>query len=82
MSVGSRTAQIDRPLGVPYPPWHAPGSTDKCAPSTGIKRPKEDEIRSWTDAELKVFERRWPTGTKQRADTQTIEQFAQLANAY
>lgn len=38
----------------------------KHDPSIGIKRPKGNEIRAWTDAELTAFERRWPTGTKQR----------------
>jgi integrase len=35
-------------------------------PSVGIKRPKLNEIRAWTDAELAAFKRRWPIGTKQR----------------
>jgi integrase len=35
-------------------------------PSAGIKRPKGNEIRAWTDAELAAYERRWPIGTKQR----------------
>src|SRR5262245_42142377 len=35
-------------------------------PSLGIKRPKIQQIRSWTDAEIEMFERRWPVGTKQR----------------
>ena len=38
----------------------------KHDPSLGIKRPKTHEIRSWTDAEIKAFEERWPIGTKQR----------------
>jgi enterobacteria phage integrase len=38
----------------------------KHDPSVGIKRPKGNEIRAWTDAELAAFERRWPIGTKQR----------------
>ncbi|QPF88615.1 tyrosine-type recombinase/integrase [Bradyrhizobium commune] len=38
----------------------------KHDPSQGIKRPKGNEVRSWTDAELAAFERRWPIGTKQR----------------
>jgi hypothetical protein len=42
------------------PPWL---SSD---PSIGIKRPKGKEIRSWTDAELAAYERRWPIGTKHR----------------
>jgi integrase len=35
-------------------------------PSVGIKRPKSGEIRSWTDAEIAQFEKRWPLGTKER----------------
>jgi integrase len=35
-------------------------------PTLGIKRPKMQEIRSWTDAEIAQFEARWPIGTKQR----------------
>lgn len=35
-------------------------------PSLGIKRPKTQEIRSWTDDEVAAFEQRWPVGTKQR----------------
>lgn len=42
----------------------------KYDPSVGIKRPKGNEIRAWTDAELMAFERRWLIGTKQR----TLEQ--------
>jgi integrase len=38
----------------------------KHDPSLGIKRPKIQEIRSWTDGEIEVFEDRWPIGTKQR----------------
>jgi integrase len=38
----------------------------KHDPSLGIKRPKTQEIRSWTDAEIEIFEARWPIGTKQR----------------
>jgi integrase len=38
----------------------------KHDPSLGIKRPKTQEIRSWTDAEIEAFETRWPIGTKQR----------------
>src|SRR5271165_3484802 len=38
----------------------------KHDPSLGIKRPKTQEIRSWTDAEIALFEKRWPIGTKQR----------------
>ncbi len=38
----------------------------KHDPSMGIKRPKTHEIRSWTDAEIKAFEERWPIGTRQR----------------
>ena len=35
-------------------------------PSLGIKRPKQGEVRSWTDAELAQFEARWPIATPQR----------------
>jgi len=35
-------------------------------PSVGIKRPKTQEIRSWTDDEIRAFEQRWPIGTRQR----------------
>jgi enterobacteria phage integrase len=38
----------------------------KHDPSLGIRRPKTNEIRSWTDAEIATFENRWPIGTKQR----------------
>ena len=38
----------------------------KSDPSTGIKRPKTEEIRAWTEQEIAVFEERWPVGTKQR----------------
>ena len=35
-------------------------------PSLGIKRPKQGEVRSWSDAELAQFEARWPIATPQR----------------
>ena len=35
-------------------------------PSFGIRRPKTNEIRSWTETEIEAFEERWPVGTKQR----------------
>jgi integrase len=35
-------------------------------PSLGIKRPKTQEIRSWTDDEIAAFEQHWAVGTKQR----------------
>jgi enterobacteria phage integrase len=35
-------------------------------PSLGIKRPKGQEIRSWSEVEIATFEKRWPIGTKQR----------------
>jgi integrase len=35
-------------------------------PSIGIKRPRTQEIRSWTEDEIATFENRWPIGTKQR----------------
>ena len=38
----------------------------KHDPSLGIQRPKSQEIRSWTDAEITTFEAAWPIGTKQR----------------
>ena len=38
----------------------------KHDPSLGIKRPKTNEIRAWTEAEIATFERRHPTGTKPR----------------
>ena len=38
----------------------------KHDPSSGIKRPKTNEVRSWTDAEIAAFENHWPIGTKQR----------------
>lgn len=38
----------------------------KHDPSLGIKRAKIKKIRSWTDAEIEQFKRRWPIGRKQR----------------
>ena len=38
----------------------------KHDPSLGIKRPKTQEIRSWTDAEIGQFEKRWPADSRQR----------------
>ena len=38
----------------------------KHDPSLRIKRPKTNEIRSWTETEIETFENRWPIGTKQR----------------
>jgi integrase len=35
-------------------------------PSLGIKRPKTQEIRSWTNAEIEAFKGRWTIGSKQR----------------
>lgn len=35
-------------------------------PSLGIKRPKTQEIRAWTESEIAAFEEHWPIGTKQR----------------
>ena len=34
-------------------------------PSIGIKRPKTEEIRAWTEDEIETFERHWAIGTKQ-----------------
>ena len=39
---------------------------DRGDPSTGIKRTKISEVRSWTDDEIRQYENRWPIGTKQR----------------
>ncbi|MBY6242335.1 tyrosine-type recombinase/integrase [Methylosinus sp. Sm6] len=38
----------------------------KHDPSLGIKRPKTHEIRSWSEHEIKQFEKRWPVGTRER----------------
>jgi enterobacteria phage integrase len=38
----------------------------KHDPTLAIKRPKIQQVRSWTDDEIAAFERRWPIGTKQR----------------
>lgn len=38
----------------------------KHDPSLGIKRPKIQKIRSWTDDEIAAYRKRWPLGTKQR----------------
>ena len=38
----------------------------KHDPSLGIKRPKIQRIRSWTDDEIATYRDRWPPGTKQR----------------
>jgi integrase len=38
----------------------------KHDPSLGIKRPKIQRIRSWTDEEIATYRQRWPLGTKQR----------------
>lgn len=35
-------------------------------PSIGIKRPKTEEIRAWTEDEIGTFEKKWPIGSKQR----------------
>lgn len=35
-------------------------------PTIGIKRPKLNEVRAWTDDEIAKFERRWPVGTRER----------------
>lgn len=35
-------------------------------PSLGIERPKTNEVRSWTEEEIAIFERRWPIGTRER----------------
>jgi integrase len=38
----------------------------KHDPSLGIKRPKIQRIRSWTEDEIETFRNKWPLGTKQR----------------
>lgn len=38
----------------------------KHDPSLGIKRPKIQRIRSWTEDEIETYRKRWPLGTKQR----------------
>jgi enterobacteria phage integrase len=38
----------------------------KHDPSLGIKRPKIQRIRSWTEEEIEAYRKRWPLATKQR----------------
>jgi integrase len=38
----------------------------KYDPSLGIKRPKIQRIRSWTEGEIDAYRSKWPLGTKQR----------------
>jgi integrase len=38
----------------------------KHDPSLGIRRPKSQRIRSWTEDEIDVFRAKWSLGTKQR----------------
>lgn len=38
----------------------------KHDPSLGIKRPKIQRIRSWTEDEIAAYRGKWPLGTKQR----------------
>lgn len=38
----------------------------KHDPSLGIKRPKIQRIRSWTEDEIEAYRKSWPLGTKQR----------------
>jgi integrase len=38
----------------------------KHDPSLGIKRPKIQRIRAWTEDEIETYRMRWPLGTKQR----------------
>jgi integrase len=38
----------------------------KHDPSLGIKRPKINRVRSWTEQEIATYRARWPLGTKQR----------------
>ena len=45
--------------------WIAIGEL-KADPSLGIRRPRGNEIRAWTETEIETFERRWPIGSKER----------------
>lgn len=38
----------------------------KHDPTIGLERPKNKEVRSWTEGEIAQFEKRWPIGAKQR----------------
>jgi integrase len=38
----------------------------KHDPSFGIKRPKLQRIRSWTDDEIELFRKKWPLDSKRR----------------
>jgi len=38
----------------------------KHDPSLGIRRPKIQRIRSWTEDEIELFRKKWPLDTKQR----------------
>lgn len=38
----------------------------KVDPSVGIKRPKNNEIPDWSEADIAQFEARWPLGTRER----------------
>jgi enterobacteria phage integrase len=51
----------------------------KHDPSLGIKRPKTQEIRSWTEAEIQKFEQRWPIATKQRLRSRSCSTPASVA---
>jgi integrase len=35
-------------------------------PTAGIRRPRGEEIRAWTEQEIATFEARWPLGTRER----------------
>src|ERR1044072_5906165 len=49
----------------------------KYDPSLGIKRPKIQRIRSWTEDEIDQFRRTWPLGTKQRLAFELFLNFGQ-----
>ncbi len=38
----------------------------RADPSLGIRRPKGNEIRAWTESDIAEFTKRWPLGTRQR----------------
>ncbi len=42
----------------------------KHDPSLGIKRPKLNRVRSWTEDEIAIFRAHWTLGTRQRTAPQ------------
>lgn len=74
--IESRRRFLDRFTTSPARRWTRSRSsefsfvTPKTSNRSRLIRPmasSEGEIRTWTDAELAAFEKRWPFGTKQRA---------------